>query len=76
MLMCRDLVKQADVYLAGDLPRMQRWSIRMHLFMCRHCRRFMRQFELLLQLLPRLKREADDATVEKVMTAVRGQEQP
>lgn len=71
MLMCRDLVKQADAYLAGDLPRMRRWMILMHLFMCRHCRRFMRQFELLLQVLPRLRKQADERTVESVMAAIR-----
>lgn len=71
MLMCRDLVKQADAYLAGDLPRMKRWLIKMHLFMCRHCRRFMHQYELMLQALPRLHRKADDRTVDSVMAAIR-----
>lgn len=73
MLMCRDLVKQADAYLTGDLPRMKRWLIKMHLFMCRHCRRFMHQYELLLLVLPRLRRKADDRTVDNVMAAIRDQ---
>lgn len=70
MLKCRDLITQADQYLADDLTPGQRLGMKMHLLMCRHCRRFVRQFQLLLNFLPRLRRQADEQTVEKIMQGI------
>ncbi|MEX0828077.1 MAG: hypothetical protein WD005_03905 [Haliea sp.] len=70
MLKCRDLMTQADQFLADDLTPGQRFGMKMHLLMCRHCRRFMRQFRLLLDFLPRLRRPADEQTVGKIMQEI------
>lgn len=40
MLMCRDLAEIASDYIDGELPVLQKMSVRMHLMMCRHCRTF------------------------------------
>jgi len=40
MLMCRDLAVIASDYIDGELPVLQKMSVRMHLMMCRHCRTF------------------------------------
>ena len=38
MLKCRDVLVQADAYLADELTSWQRVSFRVHLGLCRHCR--------------------------------------
>jgi anti-sigma factor RsiW len=40
MLMCKDLAVIASDYIDGELPVLQKMSVRMHLMMCRHCRTF------------------------------------
>ena len=51
MKTCRNIHEQASDLLAGDLSRSERMGIRLHLMMCRHCRRFMRHIELLTSSL-------------------------
>jgi len=68
MLSCRELVDEttADPELIGT-DRNLRWSIRLHLMMCRHCRRYTRQLKLLLKVLPRLpQRQQPPVTPETV----------
>lgn len=44
MLKCKDIVEQASEYLEHEMTFSHRFSYRTHLFICRHCRRFYRQF--------------------------------
>ena len=44
MLKCKDIVEQASDYLEHEMTFGRRFQYRTHLFMCRHCRRFSRQF--------------------------------
>lgn len=75
MLKCRELVAQSDALLAGELSWRQRLSMRMHLFMCRHCRRYVNQLKRLLRAIPGMHGRADEAEVEKVMRRIRDEEQ-
>lgn len=45
MLKCKDVAYQASDYLDKSLPFWQRVNIRIHLFMCGHCRRFIKQLK-------------------------------
>ncbi len=73
MLNCRELVQETTAnpdILDGDRLRL---SVRLHLMMCRHCRRYVRQLRRLLALLRR--QGGNDATcpaetVERVWTAI------
>ncbi len=76
MLKCRDLVAEADLLLAGELSWQRRLAIRIHLLMCRHCRRFMRQFKLLLSAIPAMHKPASEAEVEQVMQHIQQQRGP
>ncbi len=71
MLKCRDLVEHTDALLAGELSRRQRWAVRLHLLVCHHCRRYVRQFRDLLRSIPRMHGKAEDAEVDQVMQRVR-----
>ena len=40
MLMCRDLARISSDYVDGQLGLVRQLSVRMHLLMCKDCRRF------------------------------------
>jgi anti-sigma factor ChrR (cupin superfamily) len=67
MLTCRQLVKESDQLLAGELSWRRRLSIKFHLLMCRHCRRYIAQLRLLIAAFPYIHTKATAQEVEKVM---------
>jgi predicted anti-sigma-YlaC factor YlaD len=69
MLSCKDLVDHSSDYLDGQLRLRERISLRTHLAMCSHCRRFMRQLRLSQAVLCQLPDQAIpelDALAEKL----------
>jgi len=50
MLRCRDILEQADGYVAEELTQWRRVQVRLHLAICRHCRRYVRQLKLTQRL--------------------------
>ena len=71
MLSCRDIVGRCDEAIAGELSWGQRLRWRLHLAMCRHCRRFVRQYAHMLALLAARPEPASDREVEAVLERVR-----
>ena len=51
MLTCRELTELITNYMEGRLSFRQRLRIQMHLGMCRHCRRYLRQMKSTVRLL-------------------------
>lgn len=51
MLSCREVTETASDYLERDLGWWARLQFQMHLTMCRHCRRYMRQLRATIGLL-------------------------
>lgn len=73
MLSCRELVEM--VTQEPDLIEKRvsaSWGMRLHLLMCRHCRRYVRQLQLLLQYLSVLARRdpAEPSVVDKVWNTI------
>jgi anti-sigma factor ChrR (cupin superfamily) len=69
MLSCKALVARASEFLDGELGIGQRMSVRMHLVMCRHCRRFIKQMRLsqaVLRKLPQGQNAELDALAAKL----------
>ena len=67
MLKCRDVPAEAERLLDGELSRGARISLRVHLFMCGPCRRYLRQLRVLLGAVPHMHGEASDEEVDKVL---------
>lgn len=68
MLRCSDVAERATTYLEGDMSRLARWSMRLHLMMCRHCRQFMHQMErtrALLRMRSTTEQAAPDGLTEQ-----------
>src|SRR5215471_18023078 len=46
MLSCKELSEKASDYLEGELSAWTRMKIRLHVFLCEHCRRYLHQLRL------------------------------
>jgi predicted anti-sigma-YlaC factor YlaD len=51
MLSCQELTEVATDYLEDDLPWRTRLRVRIHLWMCSHCRRYLDQLRKVIGLL-------------------------
>ena len=71
MLKCRDVPYRLAPETERDLSFRQRLSLRTHLLMCRHCRRFARQYRVMLRILDMREHPASDAEVARVIERVR-----
>ncbi len=72
MLKCQEVELRADALVDGTpLSRRERLSLNMHLLMCRHCRRYVRQLRALTaHLRHRESPTAHDDQVQAVMDCV------
>jgi len=70
MLSCTEVVAHSEALLEGEASLWKRIQIRMHLRVCEHCTRYIRQLDILLRCFRRLHRPAGDDKVEEIMEAV------
>ena len=43
---CKQVVKQSSDLLDGELTAFERFKLKIHLFMCKHCRNYVKQMRL------------------------------
>jgi anti-sigma factor RsiW len=68
MLKCEHVVEKADALVDGaPLSKRERFALRVHLLICHHCRRYVRQLRALLNSLPRNSDSLDDARTQEVL---------
>lgn len=73
MLKCRDIERMAGQLQDDELSWRQRLSMRMHLMMSHHCRRFVRQFAAIKKLAEHsVSEQASDDEVQSVMDKING----
>lgn len=72
MLNCREVSNNASRYLDDEMPWRERAAMKMHLLMCHHCRRFVRQLSGLIRSIPSMHRQASAEEIEKVLAHVSG----
>ncbi|WP_022958772.1 hypothetical protein [Spongiibacter tropicus] len=71
MLKCREFVDTVDALVEGELTVRQRLSMRLHWFICKHCRRYLSQLRALLGAIPFMHKPASDEEVKRVMRGLR-----
>lgn len=79
MLRCRDVEQQASEYLDQELTPLLQLRFRMHLLICRNCRRYIQQLRLTVSSLKQLKPAPlsdTDALVEKMRRQVSEESPP
>jgi anti-sigma factor ChrR (cupin superfamily) len=54
MLSCKDIFERASRYHDGDCGWRERLSIRLHLAICVHCRRYLKQLATTIRLVANL----------------------
>jgi hypothetical protein len=77
MLSCKDVTEHANAYLEKELSITKRLSMRMHLFMCVNCRRYMDQLHVTIQTLGRMKKQepVDDAYSKHLLECFKNERQ-
>lgn len=54
MLSCKDISQLASEHIDNEMPFFKRMQFRMHLMMCKNCRRFVEQFQLTIESISHL----------------------
>jgi predicted anti-sigma-YlaC factor YlaD len=70
MLSCKEVVAHSEALLEGEASLLKRIQIRMHLRVCEHCTRYIRQLSLMLRAFRRLHPRTGDDRVGEIMDAV------
>jgi len=70
---CRDISEHSSDYLDKNLPFGKRMRMRLHLFMCVNCRRYLQHMRLTIATLARFHdpEPADPATVNTIVQKLR-----
>ncbi len=72
MLKCKEIVEKSSDFVDGQLTLKGKIDFYWHIFMCVHCRRFLRQLRLMLSSMPYLdEKELTDNEVELIMQRVK-----
>lgn len=72
MLKCREITEMANQYLDDDLDLWRGLQVRMHLTVCKHCRRFIEQMRATVDLIRRSRSDAmPDESKDKLAEAFR-----
>lgn len=56
MISCKQATELASKRLDANLSLFQRFNLKLHLFLCHHCRRYVRQLRFIHKALPRMER--------------------
>ena len=67
MLKCRDVPAEAEALLEGELGLGRRAALRLHLFMCGNCRRYLSNLRQLMVAVPHMHGDASDQEVDQVL---------
>lgn len=51
MLSCKELTEQASDYLDKQLPLSKKLQLKMHLLLCHHCRRYLKQLRTTIHVV-------------------------
>ena len=74
MLKCSELARIASDYIDGELDTRRNLSVKTHLMMCKHCRRYVHQFRLSSQASAQLAQpdDPDDGEINRLVEQLRG----
>ncbi|BFM10103.1 hypothetical protein R50072_02560 [Simiduia litorea] len=67
MLTCKKIVEQSSEYREGNMTLAQRLNFKLHLYMCLHCRRYLKHFETTITVASQCaKKSLPDAEAEQI----------
>jgi len=66
---CREVAERAPALFEKHLGLRERFWLRLHLFLCDDCRRYVDQLARVVSTLPEIERDPPDAGVERQLLA-------
>jgi len=74
VLTCKDVSDTASNYLEGPTVFVQRFRFRLHLILCKHCRRYLTQLRLSIDVAQKISRpsEPTDEEIEALVEKLSG----
>lgn len=76
MLSCRDFVhRHASDYIDHQLHGRQKFGVSLHLLLCGHCRRFLRQLKMVRKVLALKADHVDENTVKALSESLYQEQQ-
>ncbi len=66
MLSCKDVSENVTDHLEGTSSFLDRILLRLHLLLCQHCRRFVRQFKIAVSVSGRIGKTVDEPSDEDI----------
>jgi anti-sigma factor RsiW len=76
MMRCHDVADLASDYINGDLPWRKRLAVRLHLFMCEVCQRYVTQLRKVVELVGGLGLDAASPDAEQTRQLFRSAGRP
>ncbi len=70
MLNCKDVTKHACDYLEQHLPLHKRLQMKLHLIMCHHCRRYLRQMATTIGILKYQKKPISEEQAKQIVKKI------
>lgn len=70
MLKCIDVLAMGSSYVDGALTPAERRSLRLHLLICRHCRKYVRAMDLTRRTVRHLPVPADESRVVRILSLI------
>ena len=72
MLSCKEVTPLASHSLDGELPWPVRWKMRVHLLVCYHCRRYVKQIRIVVNTVTRFARKevSEEVVTQQVNTLI------
>lgn len=74
MLKCREVIDNADQLIADQLSWRGHLAIKVHLLLCHHCHRYMRQLKVLIRAIPLMHSKAADQEISTIMDLIHARE--
>lgn len=74
MLKCRDVLALGSVYIDGASTPREKFALRTHLLICRHCRKFVRALRLTTRTVEQLSLPLDELQVQRILALIPPQE--
>ena len=73
MITCKDVSDTASDYLEGPTTFFQRLHLRLHLAICKHCRRYAKQLRLTSEVAQKISepQEPTDAEIDSLIEKLR-----
>ncbi|WP_455206692.1 zf-HC2 domain-containing protein [Kaarinaea lacus] len=57
MLSCKDVTEKASSYIDKELPFFTRMQVKLHVFVCVNCQRYINQLQITIRTLGRMKKD-------------------